>query len=156
MAKRGRSKMAPETDLQEYYSKLSPEEKEWAKKFYREYYGVDFYGEEENIIKDKEIKSEAHRNHNSQFRDALSVAEKTGSLRDLTDSEREFMEAASDEWEYMDAYKLLGYGEALKVLILQTERDILKGGSDLKVVLARFIVKFNNLKRIHGRRGTQK
>lgn len=133
---------------------ISP--REYKRRFDAEWHNADFYTGEENIIKDEKIRSEAIRNYNSSKRDALSVAEKTGSLAELTPNEAQFMQDASNEWEWQEVYKRHGYAQALKTIIEQTVKEIENKNIAIRVTLSRFIVKVLDLRRVNARRKNPK
>lgn len=134
-------------------------EKEYLRRFNEEWY----YGTRQKptgqkayeIINTKEGQREAERNNNRNKRDVLSVAERTGTLRELTENEHEFMQDASDEWEWQDVYKYAGPEQAQHVIFEQAKRDIIAGKIDLDIILSRFAVKFMKLKTLRRRQRKQ-
>ena len=63
---------------------------------------------------------------------------------ELTDSQREVLELASDELEWEEAYMQAGPKYATELIFKQAERDIL-AGLTIEVVLSRFYIKMRNL-----------
>ena len=134
-------------DLQEQLSRITdPEQRQMVIKFYKEFHKADFYNDEEDIIKDPEMRKEAVRNHNMNNRDAFNVAHKQGMLSSMT-SKDEFMEAASDDWDWQGEYKENGYEAAVNCILEQTVRDLQNKKLDIKVTLIRFHSKMNELYR---------
>lgn len=140
----------------EYESKLTAEEKKFIRKFYREWYMTDFYREEENIIKDKKVKSEAIRNKYALNNDAINKGAKAGLLSNLSDTDKAFMEDASDAWEeefsLEEAFQEEGYEFCVDHLMEETIEMIGNKYLDLKLTLAKFYIKMNKLRIIRGRR----
>lgn len=161
---KGRKKVPLDLEDKDSYMRLSDEPsiemedgtmispREYKRKFDAEWYNADFYTKEENIIKAGDTKKEAIRMKNSLDRDALSVAEKMGSLRELSQDEDQFMADASNEWEWQEVYKREGYAAALKTVIEQTVKEIEDSKISIRITLSRFIIKVLNLRRVHGRR----
>lgn len=144
--------MGWDKEYEEYLAQLSPEEREYVKKFYAEYYRADFYGEEENIITDPVMKSEVIREKNSMQRnDALTIAEKLGKLDELSGTEEQFMDEASDHWEWNDVYKVLGYEAAVDCILNQALVNLENKTIDGKITLMRFWSKMNELYRVDKR-----
>ena len=138
-------------DFLDYIDELPEEEKEFIKQFYREYYfdGVTGKTAEERVIKSEEAIKEARRNHNSMKTDMLFRAKKEGFYDTVNSASAEqFMEDASDEWEWQDAFKLLGFEGALKVITDQTIRDLDNKHLNTEIVLARYYEKRDRLRRV--------
>jgi hypothetical protein len=150
-----RKKLKIEKDYLQYYNKLSKEEKEFVKKFYNEFYHAP-ERDENSLLKTQDQIAEANRRHNSAYRDALSVAEKTGNMSALPKNYEEFMQDASDEWDYLAIYKQAGQELAIKEIFYQAKRDLQNKKVDIDLTLARFLTKYLNLNRIHKRRGNHK
>lgn len=138
--------MRVELEYLEYLNKLSPEEREYVKKFYNEYYRAPIRTED-SIIKDPDMIKEANRVHNTMYSDMFSIAEKTGGLAELSEDEEQFMSDASDTWDWNDVYKAQGYEAAIKEIFYQTERDIKNPKIEIQLTLARFLNKYLALKR---------
>lgn len=147
--------MKPELDYKEYERHLSPEEREWIRQFYFERYKAPSNADKK-IITDPEMQAEAHRIHNGIYNDVFSLAERSGSLRDLSPDEDRFMQDASDEWDWNNIYKEQGYEAALKQIFYQAERDLDNKIIDRQLTLARFLNKYLALRKIHNRRGDNK
>jgi hypothetical protein len=137
-------------DFLDYIDKLSEEDEEYVKKFYREFYfdGLSNTPEDTHIITSEEGKKEARRNHNSMKTDMLFKAKQQGTYTSLSNSSSaQFMEDASDEWEWQDAFKILGFEGALKVITEQTIRDLENKVLEKEIVLARYYEKRDRLRR---------
>lgn len=143
--------MNVEKDYIEYLKKLSPEDREWVKQFYNEYYRAPSITED-SIIKDPDMKKEANRVHNTMYRDIYSIAERTGALSELADDEQRFMQDATDEWSWQNVYKSQGYAAAIKEIFYQTENDLKNKTITTHVTLARFLNKYLALRKINNRR----
>lgn len=144
-----------EKDYLNYVNKLKPEDREWLKQFYNEYYRAPSVNEN-SIIKDPSIKKEANRIHNSNYSDIFSIAERTGNLAELSGDEERFMVDASDEWDWKNTYKTQGYANALQDIFYQAERDLQNKTIDVKLTLARFLNKYLELKKLNGRKRKNK
>lgn len=144
--------MKPQLDYKEYEKHLSPEDRAWIRQFNQEYYKA-VANDKKVIITDPEMQAEAHRVHNSEARDLYSTAERTGSLRELSEDEDRFMQDASDEWSWENVYKEFGYKDALKEIFAQTIRDLDNKVIDRELTLARFLSKYLSLKKINNRKG---
>lgn len=144
-----------EKDYLTYSNKLSDEDKAWIKQFYNEYYCAPSLNEN-SIIKDPAHKTDANRIHNSSYSDIFSIAERTGSLVELSGDEERFMTDASDEWDWKNTYKIQGYEAAVQDIFYQAERDLQNKTIDVKLTLARFLNKFLELKKINGRKKKNK
>jgi hypothetical protein len=130
-------------------------EKEYMRRFNDEWYYASRNGEH-TIMETKEQKAETERNNNRNKRDTMSVAERTGTLVELTDNESDFMDQASNEWEWQDVYKMAGPTEARHVIFEQAKRDIEAGVIDLDVTLSRFAIKMYKFKTLNERKRKQK
>ena len=129
-------------------------EKEYLRRFNNEWY----YGSRQGkfkIMTTDQHKAEGRRRNNSNSRDMLSVAERTGTLTQLTDNEADFMKQASNEWEWQDVYKYAGPEEAKLVIFEQAKKDIKDGAIDLDVTLCRFVIKMMKLKTLNERKRKQ-
>jgi hypothetical protein len=104
------------------------------------------------VITSEDGKVEAERNNNRNKRDVMSVAERSGTLDNLNGTEKDFMQEASDAWEWQDVYKYAGPAHAKHVIFEQTKRDIEEAVLDLDIILSRFVVKMLNLKRYNERK----
>lgn len=153
MAKR--RPMKPENEYKTYEKHLSPEEREWIKQFNLEYYKAPANADKK-IITDPAMQAEAHRVHNGIYNDVYSLAERAGALRDLSPDEHDFMQAASDEWDWHNVYKEQGYAAAIKQIFYQTERDLENKLINVHITLARFLNKYLALRKIENRRGDNK
>lgn len=120
---------------------ISP--REWKLRFDTEWYNGDRYGEFQ-IITSEEGQKEATRNNNSNSRDVLNVAEKTKMLDELDDNQNEFMNDASDAWEWKDSYCVAGPEGAKNTIFAHAKRDIENGSLDR--ALTRFYISMSNLK----------
>lgn len=152
---RKKRSMKPELDYKEYERHLSPEEREWIRQFNIEYYKAPANADKK-IITDPKMQADAHRVHNGIYNDVFSLAERSGSLRDLSPDEDRFMQDASDEWSWDNVYKQQGYEAALKEIFYQTIRDLENKIIDKTLTLARFLNKYLALRKIHNRRGESK
>lgn len=133
-------------DYLDYIDELSEEEAEWVRKFYQEYHFDTGY-KGKRILKSKEAKREASRNNNMNKTDAFFRARKEGDLGMLNENHRQFMEDASDEWEWQDAFKVGGPEAALEHITNQTLRDLENNKLDKKTTLMRYYEKRDRLRR---------
>lgn len=156
MSKKLKPKLANQ-DYLEYYDQLDENEKEWIKQFYEEYHEGRFYTKRDNIIKDEEVKKEAIRNSNQTYRDDLfSVAQREGLLTSLTGDQQDFMEEASDFWEWNNIYKQFGYEQAAECILQQAIDDIRNSEIDEEITLMRFYSKMRELDRLKKREPKKK
>ena len=133
----------------DYLHDLTDTEAKFILKFYDERYNgatsPAFTAPEDLIHNTPEMKSEAVRIHNNNKRDAFKVANKKFDLLQLHTIEyNEFMEDASDAWQWQDAFKFLGYREAATVIIEQTMSDIETNG-DPVLALVKYYAKMKEL-----------
>ena len=126
-------------------------EKEYMRRFNNEWYYGSRNGEYK-VINSVEGRREAERNNNRNKRDVMSLAERTGTLSELTDDESQFMNEASNEWEWQNVYKTAGPKEATLVIYEQAKRDILDKIIELDVILSRFVIKMMKLKTLNERK----
>lgn len=140
----------------EYWNSLSKEEQKWISQFYHEFYndGVSFTEPEKRILQTKEMQKEARRNHNSMKRDAYEVAEKSGGLDYLYDERRRFAESEAD-FEYLEVFDSQGYEAAVQFLVDETIPDLDNMSLDLNIVLIRFYLKMEELRRHRNRQVRQ-
>lgn len=133
-----------------YEFKLDEKEKAYARKFFREYHKAEFYGDtKDHIIVEDDIRKEAIHNHNAKNLDAIN---KIGSHNPFLDeSTKEFMEDASDDWEWMDTYKLLGYKCAVDIILNQAITNIQNKYVDTKMSLIKFHLKMDKLRILNNR-----
>lgn len=118
---------------------------EWKRRFDDEWYNGNRNGDF-TILKGSEAKAEARRNNNVSNRDALSVAEKTGSLVELTYNEDCFMQDVSDDFDWKNAYKIIGIEGAAEAIYSQARRDLESG--NINKALEKFHMKMTELKAI--------
>ncbi len=81
---------------------------------------------------------------NNGNRDLLNVAEKSLKITEYDPNAKEFMEDASDSWEWNDAYKIAGADGAKRTIYSQARRDIETG--DIDKALNKFYIKMSELK----------
>lgn len=142
----------------DYAHKLSESDRQWLYNFNKEYHlghaKMDLT--KNKILKNKEMVSEANRNHNVEARDALRVANKRGKLyaeddiKDFIEDQeiRKFMEDACDEWAWRDEYARSGYGPAKRLIFEQIidQFDLTKDKRGRKSLLERFFENYLELK----------
>lgn len=132
-------------------------EREYLRRFNAEwYYGTRQKKNGYQVITTKEGQQEAERNNNNNKRDALATAVRRGQLEELRPEHQDFMEHASNEWEWQDVYKIAGPEQAKHVIFEQAKRDIEDGVIDLDVILSRFVIKMMKLKTLNERKRKQK
>lgn len=138
-------------DYFEYIDQLSEEEREYAEKFYKEFYFADFYRKDkENIIKDPDMKKEAIRNSNTLQRDLMH--QKQNDIDPVTldkIKKKEFMEDASDEYDWIEAYHLGGYKMASDQIMSQTIKNLDNKYIDKKTTLTKYHLKMMKLYNHH-------
>lgn len=150
MKKKGRKVQDDLNDI-DYYEKLDDEGKKFMRKFQKDWVRGPSYKNGEVSIKDPEFFKEAVRNNNMRNRDAFSVAKKSGTLDYQDDDYKQFMEDASDAWEWQNVYKMHGYEEAIKCIFNQTINEINNSTIDLNVVLSRFYIKVTEVRRLNAK-----
>jgi hypothetical protein len=131
-------------DYKDYINKLTKEEQEWVKQFYKEWYYADFRKGQEPIITDPAMKAEANRNHNMRKTDIMEQESNVGEIT----KKHEFMEDASDAWEWQDFFNVFGAEEALHVINIQTFRDLTNKKIDPRITLNRYYEKRCALKKL--------
>jgi len=141
-------------EYREYAKDLNIEDRKWIEQFYQEYYNdlVDGLPEDLRILKSAELVTEARRRHNCMKRDAFEVAKKMNNL-DYTGDDNDFMEAASDEWEWRDGYTVGGYELACQCIFLQAIKQLkeIEDVNEKMVILAGMYVKMNELRLLNNR-----
>jgi len=137
-----------------YIDQLSPKEKEYIKKFYNELYYADIYNPDvENIndISDPEVKKEIVRATYSRQNDVMGNSSKA-KVKYGNKNKEQFMEDASDEWEWKDGYAEGGYELAVKFIFNQTLKDLDNNKVDKTTTLLRFYTKMSKLRRMKERK----
>jgi len=129
----------------DYWDKLDEDQVKFLQQFNSEYKDGGSYYTDTPILNTPELIQEATRNHHNLTRDAFEVAGRQGSLVDLDEVDKQFMEDASDEWAWRDAYKVGGYELACNFLFAQAIKK-LTDETEWEVILANFYVKMNNLR----------
>jgi hypothetical protein len=137
-------------DYKEYLSKLSPDERRLVEKFYEDFYGGGVYLKD-TVLQSDSAKEEARKNHNSLSRDAMDVSQRRGTLQQLEDNDREFMEYVSDESEWETAYNQQGFKAAALIIYDLAVDDINNNKVDVRVTLTRFFERMSSLKRLSWR-----
>jgi hypothetical protein len=139
----------------DYIDKLGPKEKEYIKKFYNEWYFADIYNEDaDNImdITDEEQRAKVIRNVYTRQNDVMGESSKAKVQYESDGFKKEkFMEAASDEWEWRDAFAQGGYELAVSFIFNQAIKDVNNPKVDQKVTLLRFYTKMTQLRRMKDR-----
>lgn len=131
-------------DYDDYIHKLSTDEQKWIKQFYQEWeYGAR---PKNAIIKDKEMLKAANRNYNSQ---RTEVYDQPEVVNYMEDTYKDFMEDASDAWEWQDAYAEGGYKAAKQIIIEHALRDL--EAIDKSVALVRFYSRMRELDRVNNK-----
>lgn len=134
-------------DYKEYIKTLSPEDAEYAKRFYDDYYN-NHHHREDAIITDEEMKVEANRNFNNAQTDAVNGVDGVNYLPENYD---DFMSAASDAWDWQNALKLFGYEAALETITEQAIRDLDNSKIQKTIVLTRYYEQRDNLRRMENK-----
>lgn len=127
---------------------ISP--REWKKRFDSDWYFGTRNGEPK-ILTEKQHIADGIRNNNMRQRDALYASELQGSLKNINEEERQFMEDASDEWEWQNVFKTQGPEEAIQVIYSQAERDLQNPKLSVNITLTRFLVKMLALRTLNRR-----
>jgi len=125
-------------------------EREWKRRFDTEWYYGTRYGHQD-ILQTDEQRAEAERNNNYNKREALVAASNKDELQQLSRSEDEFMQEASDVWEWQNVYKVSGFEDAQHVIYEQAVRDIEANVIDHRLTLTRFYLKMTKLKTLKRR-----
>jgi nitrogen regulatory protein PII-like uncharacterized protein len=133
-------------EYKEYEDQLNEEEKQFVRQFYEEYHGGKPRGYKNSILSTEEQIKEAYRNYNTLYKDAFNVSRTLNKQQELTDDQREIYELAADESDWELVLCQQGEEEAVQTIMDQAIRD-LDAGQNKKVVLSRFYVKMNRLKK---------
>ncbi len=152
MAKKKRAPAYPDHKMEykEYMNKLTPEQQQYVKRFYDDLYAGGVF-KEGSLLKSEDAKQEAIKNHNSLTRDAMDVGQRRGKLSGLDENTVQFMEDASDDWEWQDEYATHGFKAAAKMIYDQAENDLQNKNLSVKITLTRFFEKISGLKRLNWR-----
>jgi len=143
-------------DYREYEDELSDSEREWVEQFYHEYYAnlMSEIPEEDRIQTEGYMLIEGYRRYNQLYRGIFEVAEATKTL-EYSDDDQEFMEDASNEWEWRDALKIGGYEMASQTIIVQAMNELRRSHADWSkewpAILARMYVKMNEMRKEYNR-----
>lgn len=123
-------------DYIEYIGKLDKKDQEWVRQFYNEYYFGNATEKRAEIIKSKEMKKEANRNHNAikQF-DALTVGRKNGEIEEIQDY-HVFMEDVCDENDWRYTWKMFGCKEAFEQITDQAYKKLKDPNREIVATLA--------------------
>ncbi len=142
-----RNGIKSELEYVEYLHTLPPEEQEYVRQFYHEYYSNGAYDipEEKRIMKEDKFIKEANRTNNSLKRDLLNQR------LDLTDIEPEQYteEIQEDDWEHV--YKVSGYEAAIDCIVDVAIKELENSLIDKKTVLIRFFIRTDKLRRLNNR-----
>lgn len=141
-------------EYKQYIDKLSPEDKKWVREFYAEYYASTISGDRK-LTSDEAIK-EANRNYNCLRTDALELAGR-GKIasRELEVTESDIMEAASDEWEWRDAYAIGGYELACQYIFDHAIKHVTEHGPK-EYIFAQFYIKMESLRKYRNQEYNQR
>lgn len=136
----------------DYYDQLNDEEKKFIRQFNREYHGDDISRKKREgkkvLITDPEVQKEARRNHNIQKTDMFCKGKREGGLVEY-DENRDFMEDASDDWEWRDVYVRDGYDAAVEFIDKLCLNEIKNRKMEGRVVLSRYYSRREELRKIH-------
>jgi hypothetical protein len=156
MPRKSRKKLNMDSKVSEYKG-LSKSDKEYLLKFNREFEHAMFDKKDNLLDNNSEAISEAHRNHNSRYRDLLSVLENEGKVNHIEDhiTEDEFMRDAHDEFGWQDVYRVRGFEDAFIFIVEQVERDLDNKFLNRQITLGKFLNKYMALRRVDARRKNQ-
>jgi len=135
-------------DYTEYIDQLTESEKAYIKKFYSEYYFTDIYNKKETLhdVTNKETKKELVKQTYSRQNDVFG-ASSPAKVQYENSPREQFMEEASDEWEWRDGFQKGGYELAVKYIFDQANKDI-DNNVDRNATLLRFYIKMTKLRRL--------
>lgn len=139
-------------EYKEYVGKLDADDARYIKQFYEEYYAelTSNLEPNERIINTKEMIQEARRIHNNYKTDMFDIGQRTGTL-EYADEDKEFMETASKEWEWRDAYAIGGEELAYQAVMYQARNELIEETDNNKgwmIILARMYIKLNSLRKL--------
>ncbi len=144
-----RASVKNEMEYVEYLHKLPPEEQEYVRQFYHEYYSNGAYDipESERIMKDENQVKDATRINNSLRRDMLN--NKVDQVEIAYPEPSYEQEPSEDDWEH--AYKISGYEAAIDCIMDIAVAELENSLIDKKTVLMRFFIRTDRLRRLNNR-----
>lgn len=142
------SKHKEKLEYSEYFDELNEEEKAWVKQFYQEYYFG--YNPKSPIITGQK-KLDVENLRNSRRRDIYEKAELSGALVHLNERDTQFMEDASDDWEWADEYYRSGFEATFIKIMEQSIEELENKMLDRKFIFMKFYNKTNDLRKLHNR-----
>lgn len=135
-------------DYLEYIENLPPEEQKIVKKFYEAYY-TSKINDSDIFDKHPEIRKEAIRNKNMRTRDDLMHrARAKGILTSLDETGVQFLEDASDEWDWQREFTIHGFEAAVIFINNQALNELQNKKMDPNIVLLRYYEKRDRLRRV--------
>ena len=142
-----------ELEYIDYIDKLDPQDQEYVKQFYYEYYGKGGYNipEEERILTIGEMIKEANRVNNSLDRDAFSRSKSRKRLDYLEDQYEPNVVDDDRDLDWEDIFTASGYEAALKKIMDDSIDDLINSTLEYDVILVRFYVKMDRLRKMNNR-----
>ena len=140
-----------EMEYCEYIDTLSPEDQEYIKQFYHEYYNKGSVALEENerILKTDDMIKEARRVNNSLYRDAYSYTDNRDMLNYLEDAGTVEQATPIESWE--NVYKFKGYEGALNYILQMAAAEIENKKLNTTSTLIRFYIRMERLRKLNFR-----
>lgn len=134
-------------------NKLTGEASEYINRFYLEMYNDLVSFEEPEILKSPDMIVEARKNQNATKLDAMRVSKARDSVSKLSEVDkphnRAFMEAMSNECDWMTAFKIHGYQFAASIIVIQTRNDIENKIDSIDNLLLNMLYSFRKLRNVH-------
>lgn len=131
-------------DFLEYIGDLKKEDQEWVRQFYNEFYFGNATENRSGIIKGKEMKTEANRNHNIVNNDALVKGRKENEVVELDDYHI-FMEDVCDENDWHFTLKMFGCKDAFEQITDQCYKKLKDKNREVAATLALYHSQVNEL-----------
>lgn len=140
-----------EMEFIEYLDSLNPEDQEYVKQFYYEYYnkGSANIPEDQRLLSTKKMISEAHRTANSLYRDAFNYTKNRDMLAYLEDESNELNYERPGDWQAV--FVARGYEAALETIVNEALAELENKQLQTKNSLIRFYIRMDRLRRLNNR-----
>lgn len=139
-------------EYKDYIDQLNEEEQVFIRKFYNEMYANRIYVPEDyRLLQTEEMIKESNRINNMRNRDLFEVKKKRGQLDSLEDKPKYDMQQITDEdVDWHQILDMFGYESAVNFIIDQCIDEFQHDALDKRLILVRYYVKMNKLKREMG------
>lgn len=139
-------------EYKEYIDQLNEEEQVFIKKFYNEMYANRVYVPADyRLLQSEEMIKESNRINNMRNRDMFEVKKRRNQLDSIEDKPNyDMQELNDDDIDWHQILDMFGYESAVNFIIDQSIDEFRHEALDKRLILIRFYVKMNKLKREMG------